>query len=203
MRSAAADLAVRVHLSEQQIRSRAHRADVLTTRCPLTWAAYLNGDIAEQNATTAAQLADTLPADDRVAWTVFDATIVDGGGPAGSGEVSDACPAARERAHPESVEERHGRAMTDRGVWFTPELDGMASINALLPAADAHAIESRVDETARHLVSQDGEDRTLAQVRADVLVDLLLSGGGCVRSGARRGDRAHHDPCPDPARPVG
>lgn len=82
----------------------------------------------------------------------------------------------RERVHRESLPERHRRAAGDRRVWLVPELDGMATLTAFVPAADARAGWSRVDAAARHLHAQPGEDRTLAQLRADVFADLLASG---------------------------
>ena len=62
----------------------------------------------------------------------------------------------------------------------------MAGFNAFMPAADAYAAYARVDAHARHLAAQPGEDRTLAQLRADVLADLLANGETAL-SGPRAG----------------
>ena len=61
-------------------------------------------------------------------------------------------------------------------MWGSPELDGMATVTACLPAAAAHEALAHVDARARHLSRQDDESRTLAQLRADVFVDLLRTG---------------------------
>jgi len=175
VRAAAADIAVRVHLSHHAVRGRAYRAHVLSTRCPATWAAYRSGEVPEQNAATVATLVDTLPADAPDAWAAFDGAL---SGPATTmapGRFRIRARSARERMHPESLGERHARAMADRAVSFIGELDGMASFNALIPAAQCAAIDRRLDDTARHLATQDGETRTVAQLRADVLVDLLIA----------------------------
>jgi hypothetical protein len=82
----------------------------------------------------------------------------------------------RERVHAESLETRSRRAAEKRGVWVSPELDGIATLTAYLPAADAYEAMGRVDATARNLADADDETRTLAQLRADVLTDLLLHG---------------------------
>lgn len=81
----------------------------------------------------------------------------------------------RERVHSESLEIRHRRAARDRGVWLTAELDGMATLSALLPADRATAAMARVDRAARHLRVAPDEDRTLAQLRADVFADFLTT----------------------------
>ena len=52
----------------------------------------------------------------------------------------------------------------------------MATVTSLQPAADAYAMVARVEAIARHLHRQEGETRTLAQLRADVLSDLVAHG---------------------------
>lgn len=66
---------------------------------------------------------------------------------------------------------------------MTPELDGMATLTALLPADRARRIEEQLDVTARSLRNEADEDRTLAQIRADVLADLVLGGSGAGGAG--------------------
>ena len=176
VRAAAADLAVRLRFSESMVRTRGAYAETLQARCPLVWQAFISGCVIEQNAVTAAQLAMTLPHDDRESWSAFDGTIAKSAAGLPPGKFRIRARVMRERVHRESIDERHRRAVTDRDVWLTPELDGMASVTWLAPAADAVSAYSRVDALARHLRDQEGEGRTLAQLRADVLSDLLISG---------------------------
>jgi hypothetical protein len=90
----------------------------------------------------------------------------------------------REQSNPESIVDRHERAVTDREVTFIPAHDGMAWLSAYLPAADALAGFNRLTEIASCLRAADKslhDDsllpvRTLAQARADVFRDLLLDG---------------------------
>ena len=81
----------------------------------------------------------------------------------------------RERMQPESIATRTAAAVGDRSVEFTPERDGMASLYAFLPAHQALAIYNRVTDLARGLQGPE-EDRTLTQLRADVLSDVLIDG---------------------------
>jgi hypothetical protein len=91
----------------------------------------------------------------------------------------------RERANPETIRERHVRAASDREVVFSPDRDGMAWLNAYLPAADALGAFTRLSELATNL-QHPGEPRTLTQLRADVFRDLLIDGQTC--DNARCGD---------------
>lgn len=186
VRAAVADLAVRLHLSETAVRTRGAHAATLKERCPRLWAAFCAGWVVEQNAVFAARLAASLPRDGDT-WTEFDARVTDSATSASPGPFRIRARRARERAHPESIDERHRRAATDRRVWLEPEFDGMAVLSALLPAAEATAAFGRIDADARHLHDQPGETRTLAQLRVDALTDLLTAG---VTDAARPAPRA-------------
>lgn len=191
MRAAVADVAVRLRMSETTVRAQAFHAHTLRTRCPRLWAIFLGGQVSEQNAVTAAQLAASLPVDDEGSWAAFDEQVMDAAVRLTPGKFRTRARAVRERVHTESLEDRHRRAAEDRGVWVTPELDGMAFLSALLPAADAHAVKARLDAAAGHLHHQGGETRTLAQLRVDVFTDLLTTGPGSdAASRSRSGDAA-------------
>ena len=85
----------------------------------------------------------------------------------------------RELSNPQSMVERRERAVLDREVMFSPARDGMAWLSAYLPAADALAAYNRltaIGRELRHTAHTAEEDRTLTQLRADVLRDLLIDG---------------------------
>lgn len=242
-RAAVAEIAVRLHLSEQTVRARAARAEVLQERCPEAWRAFAAGRISERHAIETSRLADSLPGADDAAfpaeagveepnphvessdpvgpqnpdadgaddpnrdaaddldqqgegapdlhgaqgnadtdapatanpvWSAFDAAVTDRAVRLVPAKFAVAARAIRERVHAESLERRHRRAATDRGVWMTAELDGMASITALLPAAGARGMMAQLDRAARRLRAAPDEERTLAQLRTDVLADLIV-----------------------------
>lgn len=172
VRAAVADIAVRLRLSEPAVRGRGHRARVLRERCPQLWSLCVTGTVSEQNMATAALLADTLPSDDPEAWAAFDAAASPAAVSLAPGRFHTRARAIRERVHPDSLEERHARSREDRDVRVTPELDGMSQIVALVPADRGQRLMHELDTAARHLADVDGETRTLAQLRADVLCDL-------------------------------
>nr|WP_280158572.1 HNH endonuclease signature motif containing protein [Rathayibacter oskolensis] len=91
----------------------------------------------------------------------------------------------REELHEQPLTERHSLARRDRAVWVGAEVDGMATLCAHLPAPAALGAFDRLDRIARLLRdgsddgstgSSGGEERTLAQLRADALTDLLCDG---------------------------
>ncbi|WP_374314319.1 DUF222 domain-containing protein, partial [Microbacterium sp.] len=92
------------------------------------------------------------------------------------------------RLDPRSVDQRHFEAKEGRGVWVQDIDDGMAQLIATLPAAIAHAIRDRLTRFAHSVIDAreaavepdsatraDGDARTVEQLRADVLADLLLT----------------------------
>ncbi|MGN7968332.1 DUF222 domain-containing protein [Microbacterium sp. 22296] len=174
-RAAVAEIAVRLRLSEQTVRTRAAQVEVLQQRCPVLWRQVAAGSTSDRHATDAARLAASLPHDDPASWAAFDAGVARLAPVLVPAKFAVAARALRERVHAETIDTRHRRAARDRGVWMTPELDGMASLSALLPADRARSLMSRLDRAARHLHAAPDEERTLAQLRADVLADLVAS----------------------------
>jgi hypothetical protein len=84
-------------------------------------------------------------------------------------------------ADPDAARRRYERSTADRDVRLWPNPDGTATlIGMLLPPARAAAAYERVDAIARG-IKVGGDGRTLAQLRADTLLDLL---DGTVPSGS-------------------
>lgn len=81
----------------------------------------------------------------------------------------------RERMHPEPAADRRSRAETGRSLAWWPEEDGMAVLQAYLPAEDVLAIYNTVSVHANLLLPGEA-DRALGQLRADVFRDSLLEG---------------------------
>ncbi|MFD1848182.1 DUF222 domain-containing protein, partial [Arthrobacter flavus] len=86
--------------------------------------------------------------------------------------LTSLCHRIREKLHPDSITTRKAAAVEDRHVELTPAHDGMAWFSAYLPAEQACGIEHRLTFMARAL-QHPHEDRTLTQLKTDVLTDLL------------------------------
>ena len=78
------------------------------------------------------------------------------------------------RLDPDAAARRREEAQAKREVSFEPAEDGMAVLQALLPAEDARAIFDLVDRIARHDAQAGGDGRPVGARRADVLTALLL-----------------------------
>ncbi len=76
----------------------------------------------------------------------------------------------------DAVRARRARSAADRDVRVWAAEPGTSWVGALLPDASAAVVYDRVDGLARVLRAgaADREDRTLAQLRADAFVDLML-----------------------------
>ncbi|MBT9608148.1 HNH endonuclease signature motif containing protein [Microbacterium sp.] len=184
-RAAVAEIAVRLRLSEQTIRARASHAEVPQARCPRLWRCFTAGWVSERHAVETARLAASLP-DEPPSWALFDEGARERAFRLTPARFAVSARALRETVHAESLEVRHRRAVRERGVWLTPELDGMATLNALLPADRAHAAMAHVDRAARHLRTAPDEERALAELRADVFADLLTVDAAAAGRGVRR-----------------
>ncbi len=91
------------------------------------------------------------------------------------------------------LEQRHAEANAGREVRVADLDDGMAQLIATIGAVEAYAIKDRLSRIAHHARSSDGngaggdgggEQRTARQIQADVLIELLLTGGSGGTGGA-------------------
>lgn len=146
----------------------------LTGELRNTLAALEKGDICPARASVIVEQSRTLPDE---AVQSFETEVLDFAGDLNRPRLLARCRRLREKLHPETLTARRVNAAADRCVVFEPDQDGMAWLNAYLPAEQALALHTTVDAAARNLRADD-DPRTLPQLRADVLADMLLSTGG-------------------------
>ncbi len=175
-RSAVADLAIRLQLSESVVRNQGAQAMVLRTRTPRVWQAFRDGEIPLANAGVVAEVVLTLPEAPGLS-EAFDAAVVDGARRMTTPRLRERVRVIRERLHPETLAERNGRAREQRRVWLEADRDGMCWLSALLPAESGQRAMARLDAVALSLAAAPAETRTLAQLRADIAADLLTGDG--------------------------
>jgi hypothetical protein len=171
MDAAIADIAMRLSIGEGTVVTMAHQADLLRTRAPHVWGKFREGEISTANARSVAATLDSLPEnpatdaalDSRAAeWAMLPPARFKG-----------RMHTLRERLHPISLTERHAEAAKGRRMWRENDRDGMAWLGVQVTAPDADMAWQRADTMARHLAEQPGETRTLDQLRADVVADML------------------------------
>lgn len=171
-RAAAADIAVRLGLSESTVRAHAFDAETLRRRLPQVWAAFREGDVVVANARCAAELVRTLP-DHPHLNAAFDEQLARLTGLTPT-RFRRRARVLRERLHDVPLNERVKAAIETRDVWLDDDVDGMAHLTVRLDAVSAHRAFARIDTAARDLARLPDEQRTLAQLRADVAAGILL-----------------------------
>jgi hypothetical protein len=82
----------------------------------------------------------------------------------------------RERVQAETAAERHTKALATMQVTIEPLDDGMVEIVARVPAAEGVSIDRRLDLAARAAADVEGETRTITELRAHVLLDVIDEG---------------------------
>ncbi|WP_230672315.1 HNH endonuclease signature motif containing protein [Rathayibacter sp. Leaf248] len=186
-RSIRAEFAVALRVSEASASRSLEQAQLLVEDLPMTRAALAGARILWESGRIVCAVADTLPVASRAAFDERAARLAVSLTPT---QLRRALARLREELHEQPLAERHRRAREDRAVWITPEIDGMATLSALLPAPTAIGALARLDRLARTLregragAGEHGDqrrdepcdDRTLAQLRADALADLLCDG---------------------------
>ena len=184
-RSARAEIAAALRISEGAASALARAAELMRRRHPRVFAAMQVGEIRERHATVLVRSIEELPHDAAERVIAAALPLADRTSPSFVVLVNRLV--ARE--HPTSPEERHARAAEDRAVWVSDDRDGMSILSQLLPSVEAHAILNRAKSMAKLLKKNPNETRTTAQLVADVLRDLQLDGGTTSLPVELRGSR--------------
>ncbi|MDJ0333881.1 DUF222 domain-containing protein [Salinibacterium sp. G-O1] len=173
-RAAAADLAVRLNIAEATVRAQGHVARTLRERLPILWAWFAEGEIHTQNAREAASIVIELPAD---SWAHFESQLVDAARTLAPARFRARAQAVAERLQASSIDERHAAAESRRGAWTELDRDGMGWLHAYLPAEKLAMVGAQLESLAFGLFTEADEKRTMTQLRADVLSDLMIGTG--------------------------
>lgn len=177
-RSIQAEFAVALGVSERVASRELEQAQLLVEELPCTRAALAAARLRWEAGQAICAVAASLPVASRAE---FDERAVELAVRMTPTQLRRAVARLRDELHEQPLVERHARALADRGVWLTPEIDGMATVCAYVPAPVAVGALARLDRIARSLRDGEGEhprggERTLAQMRADAWGDLLCHG---------------------------
>jgi hypothetical protein len=162
-----------IRAPEVSTASLVHDAQVLVDHHPATLAALTDGSISYAHVGAVLENTTLLEPDDCRALEV---ALVDRAKDTTVAALRRFARRERERTHPRPLIERHGERLAERHVEIEPARDGMMWLHQYLPAVQAAAIYNRVTDIAASFQGLD-EERTLAQLRADVLSALLLDDG--------------------------
>ncbi|WP_318779132.1 MULTISPECIES: HNH endonuclease signature motif containing protein [unclassified Arthrobacter] len=172
----ASEISAALHLPERTAGFLVEHSTLLTRYCPATLEALEAGKLSKRHAWAVVEEATSIPDTDPTVTADFESQLIGMASLTTVAKFRQQANRLREELHPETITTRRKRAVKERGVFLTPSYDGMAWLEAYLPVDQAAGIFHRVDTAARHLQGPD-EPRTLTQLRADVLADVLTSAG--------------------------
>ena len=171
-RSLRAEVSCALRLPERTVEGLFGEARMLVRHLPRTMSALSAGEITYRHAQVMVEEGSGLTPEnlgtfERLAVPAAATTTV-----AAFGRVARKI---RESLDPSTLEERTKAAVEKREVSLLPARDGMADLLLHIPAHEAVAAYSRASEQAMRMRGPN-EQRTLAQLRVDVMVDALLNG---------------------------
>ncbi|WP_285137679.1 HNH endonuclease signature motif containing protein [Microbacterium sp. lyk4-40-TSB-66] len=179
LREVASELAAAENLSDRTVQTQIGRAMTLVDDYPRTLAAWEAGVLTRTHVQTILDVGAALPVDARAEFDLLAVATADGLSP---GRLRARLTMLAERLHPTTVTERHQRGRDTRCVRVITGDDGMSDLIATLPTVLAVGIHDRLTHQARVIIDSRGDDadtvpdeRTTAQLRADLLADLLLT----------------------------
>jgi hypothetical protein len=167
---AAAEVACLLRTSERSAFRLVQQAQMLCTYHPTTLAALRDGSISWSHATTLIHEYTGVPAATALA---VEAALLPVAIRTTTTKLAYQARRLRNQYHPDSIDQRARSAEARRRVEMEPDDDAMAWLSVYLPATSATAIDAHLTGVARQLQGP-AERRTLAQLRTDILVDLLL-----------------------------
>ena len=193
--SAVAEVGLMLRASARTAAVRVGDAWLLCTRLPSTLAALEQGRIT----LTKARILDAETANLSPEHTAqVERQVLTTAQKQTPGQLRAATRRAVLTTDPTAAQERAKQARRERGVRMWPEPDGMATLSAYLPAADAVGVFAVLDEYARH-AEVPGDERSMEARRGDALVDLVLGPTGRCSEGTRTAGEhipAPHTPTP-------
>ena len=172
-RSMRAQIAVVLLMPERSVETLLFTARSLIHDLPATFARLSAGRISDRHARILSDSIAGLATEDRAA---LEQQLLPAAATLTPSKFERKVRLAVATLHPEQLEEKARAARGMREYVLEPAPDGMAWLHHYLPAEHAVAIWNRADATARHLAGPD-EPRTVAQLRSDVIQDILLDDG--------------------------
>ncbi len=170
--SIAHELAVELQMSVRSVQNRLHAARMVRGRAPSAWSAFLAGRIDGYRVNIISEALSNLR--DPRSDGVIDERVVDYATTHTATELRAWLKRLVARLEPEHHEDRARAAVNDRRVHIDHRDDGVSELWALLPTAQAAAIDTLLGEA---LLSRTSDDtRTSDQYMADELSRRLLTG---------------------------
>lgn len=186
-RSLRLEVATALQITEYMAERMLITADGVVNRYPTLLESLSDGHTTERHAEVFVELVDTvepelLPQVVSIAVELAETTML--------GEFRRRLRLLVDTVRVATLEERHREAMVKRRVVIEPSVDGMAWLLVYMPVVEARAIHNRVTAIAKVLAKEEGEERTVDQLRADTVGDLLVDGDFESNPAGAKGIRA-------------
>jgi hypothetical protein len=194
-RSVTAELACALRLPEMSATALLAESQSLVHEHPATMAGLRAGEVSYRHAVTVLNATVGL---EKESVRELDVLLAEQARTLTVARLKKVARRERERRDSRPMRERHRVAAQDRRVELQPCDDGMAWLHQLLPAVQATAIFHRLTDIAAAVQGPE-EPRTLAQLRADASVDLLLDDDARAALAAASGSALETAPAPLPA----
>lgn len=185
LRSLTAELAAASHLSVGSVDAAMHHAHTLTHQFPLVWRALRDGAITSRHAEAIVRGASALSARSDAETAEYQGRALEVAVSESPGRTQIMVKAIAASIAPMTVAERHRAALSHRQARTYSIDDGVGQLALSGPEYLIQAAYDRATEIAKHIIAlrpvvgppeKDADTRTLDQVRADVMLELLLAG---------------------------
>ncbi|WP_372967912.1 DUF222 domain-containing protein [Microbacterium sp.] len=189
IRTIAAEIAAVQHVSDRTVERRMMSAGMLVDLFPTVWAAQGTGRISAAHSHVIVDAgAHIVSESDRAAYAAIVLRLAESESPT---RLRALARRIAQRFAPSTMTTRHRTARAQRRIWITDGEDGMAALHAHAPAALIHGMFDRLSQMAHALRTENlraqrdaaregrefiADDRTVDEIRADLLVDLVLTG---------------------------
>jgi hypothetical protein len=183
-RAFTAEIAAALTLSERAAENLIGVSRTLVQSLPATLTALASGEISYRHAQIMVEQTVGL---DAASVAALEAKVLPAASTSTPPRFASTVRKQRERLNPESIEERHVVALDERTVVIDEDRDGMVWVSARTSAANGLAIHDRLT-TAALAMRKRGDKRTLAQLRSDIFVAILLAHSG--KAGGKTSSKA-------------
>ncbi|WP_245861197.1 HNH endonuclease signature motif containing protein [Microbacterium aurantiacum] len=189
IRAVAAEIGQALRVSDRTVERRIGDASWLVDAFPAVWAAQGAGRISAGHARViidaGAHLTDEA---DRERYAAAVLPLAEAESP---NRLRPLAKRIAERFQERSIDERHQAARAERRVWIADADDGMADLHMHAPAVLVHGMMDRLSQMAHQIKDEnmrlardaaaegrelEADTRTVDEIRADLLADLVLTG---------------------------
>ncbi|MET2011762.1 DUF222 domain-containing protein [Microbacterium chocolatum] len=194
LRAMAAEIGAATRVNDSTVQNRLFECHRLVTEYSPTFEAWRAGKVSQAHTKVIVEFGADLPDPD--ARAAYEKDVLDYAVKTATGRLRPYAQQVADKLNPRTVQERHEVAACKQRVFVEDLPDGMSMLGTIAPSAYVHGAYDRATQEAREIKAADlrarreyaerrarGEEveepwfdeRTLDQIRADVVMDMLLT----------------------------